>query len=99
MKVSLHPCYLIPKTTTEKPQFISASAACPIRQTIDERVIIIGPDIYRDSDLVGSFDLVICMPYTLPTNQACMQVCLPGPNVGHASYFMDTLLCCSHPDT
>ena len=97
-KANFRPRYLIPEVTTETPQYISASTARPIVQAPGERVVIIGPDIYGNSDLVGSFGLVICTPYAFPMDQACVQVCPPGPNVGCASYFVETSLCRSRPD-
>jgi hypothetical protein len=97
-KANLRPRFLIPETSTETPHLILAQNARPIVQAFGERVVIIGPDVYGNSDLVGNYGLVLRTQYMLPADQACVQVCSNEPAEGRASYFVDTSLCRSRPD-
>jgi len=93
-KIKLKPIYLIPLTTTETPGVVPQNAARPVVSCIGERVVIIGPDLFGNSELVGNYGLIVDSGYRLEPTHAIVQVCdSASPKVGYAACFDESSLC------
>lgn len=95
--VSVHPQYLYPIMTTERPGFVSAANARPVISVPQQRVVIIGPDIYGGSDGIGSYAEITMPQFPLPQDHAVIRY-LDGPFIGMGQYYKEESLCRSHPD-
>jgi hypothetical protein len=87
------PRYLIPQITTENPPVITREAATPLVLAVGCRVVIIGADLYGNSDLVGCYGCIVNSGYALPVNQAFLLVVSQGPWYGRGFYFHQSSLC------
>lgn len=95
--ISVHPQYLYPMMTTERPGFVSEANALPVISVPQQRVIIIGPDMYGGSDAVGSYAEITAPMFPLPQDHAVIRY-LDGPFIGIGQYFRVESLCRSHPE-
>ncbi len=88
-------CYLFPQMTTERPGFVDAKAARPVISSIGQRVVIIGPDAYGNSDRVGEYACIVHCPYNIPSHQALVMISF-GQFFGEYRYYNESCLCRSH---
>ena len=58
--------YLYPQTTTDRPPFVVGNAIGPITSKIGQRVVIIGPDIQNNPELIENYGHVIVSGYDPP---------------------------------
>jgi hypothetical protein len=91
--------YLHPQTTTERPPFVSVEKSSLITSIIGQQVVVIGPDIQQNNDLIGSYGLITNSGWILPPGQALVQCCSPGSFYGKWGYFNEISLCRSHQET
>jgi hypothetical protein len=90
--------YLYPQTTTDRPPFVVGNTVGPITSKIGQRVVIIGPDIQNNPELIGNYGHVIVSGYDLPIGLAFMQVSSPGNFHGKWGYFNEKSVCRSHQE-
>ena len=82
----------MPQTTTERPGFISASAAKSIALSIGQRVVIIGPDQAGCSKAVGEYAYVVSSGLVLPLGTAAVVV-YTGELKGDGRLHRESTLC------
>jgi hypothetical protein len=90
--------YLYPQTTTERPPFVSREAAGSITSNIGQRVVIIGPDVKENKELIGNYGHVVHSGWILQAGLALVQVC-SADSYGNWGYFNENSLCRSHQET
>lgn len=90
--------YLYPQTTTERPPFVADRDVGPITSKIGQRVVIIGPDVQKNGELVGNYGHIVFSGYVLPVGLALVQVCGSGNLNGKWGYFNEESLCRSHQE-
>jgi hypothetical protein len=91
--------YLYPQVTTERPPFVTKDVACPITSNIGQRVVIIGPDVEKNMELIGNYGLVVHSGWVLQAGFALVQVCSSGNTFGKLGYFNEKSICRSHQET
>ena len=91
--------YLHPQTTTERPPFVADKDVGPISSRIGQRVVIIGPDVGKNTELVGNYGHIVDSGHVLPVGLALVQVYGSGNVYGKWGYFNEESLCRSHQET
>jgi hypothetical protein len=91
--------HLFPETTTERPPHVDAEAAKPMVSVLSQiqRVVIIGPDVYGNSNAVGSYGEIVNSGYELLPGQALVML-TSGPYIQQPWYFHERSLCRSDED-
>ena len=78
----------------ETPGMVPQNAAHPVVLCIREHVVIIGPNLFSNSELVGNYGLIVDSGYHLEPTHTFVQVCdSASPKVGYAACLDESSLC------